>query len=403
MKVIHDGNPIPLTVSNCEPDLEDRGTIVTAITSDNTETIEIRLPFFDCDHTKVIRGSYYVEALQTPEPRSHRSKEIRVNSDGDGQKRIGQIFPIWEICNDESGFHENANEFVSAYALAGILSIINSENILNTTKEIFFGEIYNIEYFIDNEIVLLVFDKDSNAHISFERLRANNEQELVHNSIPSLAKKGLFELKAGTPVVTESTRASQEDYNAFYIEEHSKILPDEAFHFLTNFITHYDCASYDPIVKFFIQYQFFEILINYIFEELINEFKAKITEFDTNSSAVDSKNFIDKVNQKSSESSRISKLFDCFDNQCLETTSALREECIYFIRDIEPNGFFVKSDKKPEDMNAAELFYKVRNAIFHGFGMYSIDKEKITPICEKTFSLIYDIATNINKPNSFFE
>ncbi|MHA6179817.1 hypothetical protein [Pseudomonas mohnii] len=357
------------------------------------ELIFVETPKIVSDLTKVIASDTILKIYQSNHWQEGEFSNLRTKINGDSIS-IGYAFPITTLStlsSSISNIHET-DPAAAWYALAAIWELLRSSNYEKSLTQVSWGETYNLADFFRQDLVIAVYTPS----------RINDDREIAANIIEEFAAT-LAQHKIYSYSSTKSKEKKQNEN--FITSPHLNLAPCKDINnrpftdYVTNHLIIADSTECDPLVRFFLQYQFFELIMQRVFSEVISEFRLKIANENYTSDAWKTKELVSKLGEKTSENYRISKIFGFMLEKHRFETEEIINSCKLLLKKIE-----LQKAAEPKDYSETKTpYYKVRNLIFHGFASHSIEKEDINLICDSVEKITYKLCLSFESLSPYFE
>ncbi|MDH4651415.1 hypothetical protein [Pseudomonas sp. BN606] len=390
MKVLHETLEINLQPTSITLDEENNAWLIELSSGAPGEKLFITTPKIECNTELVLSHKYIHQVLISNYLQENNYCELKFKNETIN-KVIGFLFPISTLSSHESSLLDSSiPEPIRGHALAAATELLKGDLGQTDFKEVAWGESYPITYFYRYDLAISIYSRD---RISED---INEATKITSGLFASFADIKIYELKdnkqplrpklASEPFITSSR---------IHMQSCSAQIGNNSLNFLREHVAQTDAKASEPIVRFFLQYQFFELLMQEVFSRIIKSFLTEAAKPDYQADAWKTKTLVGKLNEKTGEKYRIGRLLGFLSQKFPDETKALNEECTDFLKNINAE----------EDPNESEpkTYYKVRNAIFHGFGANNIKNEEIESICDATSNIIYKLALHYEDISPFFE
>lgn len=414
MNVTHEGRATQL-LPRSYPIFSDSNFLLKLESNNNEEFIYLSIPGIYANVSKILATDYSLKIYKSNYWQEKTFSKLRIRQNLEW-KPVGYLFPLttlglrdslfWEDdslkekediqvkdkAEDQQGSERTADEITRGHALAAIIELLKSDDGQKEEIEISWGETYELSDFYDDSLVLAIY--------STKRINSNvvHAKSMIEQYSISIAEYKTFEFsdrllkKKGQG---ENFIADDVIDIKFQNDEKYKSIID----YLKSHLIPYESTECDPIIRFFLQYQFFELLMQEVFSGVIKEFLVKAAGAEYAIDAWKTKELVSKLNEKSSENYRISKIFSFMKDNFQVETDDLNKSCIRLLKNAGKIGTAVDLEQK-EPKNP---YYKVRNLIFHGFGSNNIDRNDINDICNCVAKIIFSLSLVFQDPTPYFE
>ncbi|MEH6783121.1 MAG: hypothetical protein V7688_04520 [Alcanivorax jadensis] len=387
MKILHESKDLTLSVE-IQNVRRDSGEVILPLSSDEGDNLEVSIFDLDCKIEKVIGFSYYAQAVTTPDYNAEGFSELKFRTQ-EGQIKIGYLFPLPTICNPDSDLYKSeTSEFTKGYALGGIIALLssNTEHLINQSA--IWGRQYKLSEIYQEDTSILVISPEK-AGVSIEKCN-----DFISNHFPMLAKHGAF-LDYKIRGKKHTPKSLKKPEETIYLEPKSPEIDELAFQYLKDVVMASESNPKTPLYHFFLQYQFMEILMNGAFKNIMSEFSEVSQKTDYISSPWKLKKLSQKLNEKCSEQSRLNKIFEAANTSCSESIEELKDKCKEFLQSSTDLERILENGEDLNSLSPSKLLYRVRNCVFHGFGLYKISEDELFEICQSFSQLIYELATRL--------
>ncbi|WP_455923052.1 hypothetical protein [Pseudomonas putida] len=384
MKVWHDDEEFELlpTGQVQEPE-ENESTSLLELKGADGEYIYIRIPTYSADTKLAWQCNYILDVCKSNDWQDGDFSRIKYKASGESsQKAVGYIFPLPTLSIGKT-ITETEKEVASGYALGAIFNLTKGTIGQKQRVTVSWGETYDLEEFYEDETIVVIYGSD--------RLSEHSEEakSLVREFKISLAEAKIFPHDIGTLKPRKNTDlfVKEED---IYVAGVPKELRDNCFKFLISHVLPADATDCDPIVRFFLQYQFFEILMHHVFTGVVQDFLKVVNTPMFASDAWKTKDLVGDLGRKSAESYRIKRIFDFLSASHRDLVADVERAC---------EAVLAKAGKKDSEKTG---YYLIRNLIFHGFGNGTIDRADIESVCDPVERIIHKLALNFKHSGDYF-
>ena len=276
--------------------------------------------------------------------------------------------------------------------MAAVWELLKSSELQKELPHIAWGETYILSDFFRDDLVIAIY--------SPERIDTRPEvtKQMISDFSITLADYKTYEYR------NIDIKEKQQDDNfvterSIYLSPCSDDSKKPIFDYVKNHIAVAESTNCDPIVRFFLQYQFFELLMQTVFSGVIDEFRYKISNDSYVNDAWKTKELVSKLSEKTSESYRISRIFGFMLQKLGPETANINESCKSLLKKLES-----QKNVDPKDYSESKIpYYKIRNLIFHGFASNSIEKNDISYICDAVAKAIYKLLLAFESLSPYFE
>lgn len=384
MQILHDDEVFDLYPIGVPRVVEGDSSVLLELSNGKDESVYLRVPNFAADFAKVTDYEYIASVCKSNYWQEGSYAEVRLKVQA-GQKPVGYIFPASTLYLDNSSLCSEGQEVGSAYAWAGVLELLKSTKGQEGLVPVSWGETYSLQDFYGDDLVVAVY--------GVERLgvpRANAE-ELIEEFLVSLAEINVFDFCVGE--LREKGEA--EPFNMVdkvYVRSLSPELKKVCFSFLKQHVLPAHAVKCDPIVRFFLQYQFFEILMHNVFANVVQDFLKVVSSGGYSSDAWKTRELVSALGKKSAEGYRIKRVFNFLKKDHAEEVLSVEQACTALLDKAGKNSTSSEKNK----------YYLVRNLVFHGFGNGVIARDDINSICEPVSKVIYKLALGFQDVSPYF-
>jgi hypothetical protein len=389
MQVLHDDELIDLSPVGLPRVVEGDSCVLLELWNgkekeEEQESIFLRVPNFAADFEKVRGYEYIASICKSNYWQEGDYAEVRLKV-SEAQKPVGFVFPASTLYLDTSNLCSEGQEVGSAYAWAGVLELLKSSRGQASLVSISWGETYSLQDFYGDDLVVAVY--------GVERLAVPREQadELVEEFLVSLAEINVFDFEVGE-LKEKNEKEPFNKIGKIYVRSIDPDLKKACFCFLKEHVLPANAIKCDPIVRFFLQYQFFEILMHNIFASVVKDFLKVVSSGGYASDAWKTRELVSDLGKKSAEGYRIKRVFNFLRKEHSEEVASVEQACSVLLD---------KVGKNPE-ASEKNKYYLVRNLVFHGFGNGVIARGDIDSICEPVAKVIYKLALGFQDVSPYF-
>jgi len=427
MKVLHEDTVVVLQ-PQWPPQIEDDGLVIELRSGNGLDSIYIRVPRIIADFDEVVRTEYRVDLFRSVYWQENTFSNVRTKVKGT-MKSIGYLFPLSTLISqqsilivshsDENGkadeneakdaavnnaeeqsnqdegtkFAKNVDDFVRGYAIAAILALLHNATNGLVEKPVSWGQTYSLTNFFSDDLVLAIYDP---ARIDRGNLIAANsaidQYSIVYTELKTYEwhsgkLKGRDpDLPFNNELIVHVSTCKNPKFNS--IIQYLKI----------NLIK-IESTDSDSLVRFFMQYQFFEMVMHEVFASVLADFLIKVQRYPYNENAWKTKSIVGKLNEKAGENFRIGRIFE-FMRQKYQTETEIIDGCC---KDLLSRIAAVNGGGTIEDVEELKLpYYKLRNAVFHGFATSGLSPNDLGPVCDAVGELIFKIAMDYEDAGLYF-
>lgn len=390
MKVEHDSHTFDL-LPNSLAISESGNSLFGLYNGSSDEFILIETPKIESNFNSVRSSDNIIKIYQSNHWQEGEFSNLRTKVDGE-MISIGYAFPITTLSADSISNIHQTDPAAAWYALAATWELLKSSDYERTPFQVSWGETYVLTDFFRQDLVIAIY---SPQRVNSDRSAA---EKIIDSFSITLAQHKIFSY---TGIKSKEKKQTE----GFITASHLNLSPCTDIEkrpftdYVTNHLITADSTDCDPLVRFFLQYQFFELLMQRIFSEVISEFRQKIASENYTSDAWKTKELVSKLGEKTSENYRISRIFGFMLEKFRFETEEIINNCKVLLKKIE-----IQKAADPKDYSDAKTpYYKVRNVIFHGFASHSIEKEDITQICDSVEKITYKLSLCFENLAPYFE
>jgi hypothetical protein len=385
MQVLHDDEIFGLYPVGVPAVLEDDpSAVLLELSSGKDESIFLRVPNFAADFARVTGYEYIASICKSNYWQEGGYAEVRLKVTG-AQKAVGYVFPASTLYLDDSDLCSEGQEIASAYAWAGVLELLKGSKGQKELVSVSWGETYSLQDFYGDDLVVTVY--------GVERLAVPREQaeELVDEFLVSLAEINVFDFDVGE-LREKKAVESFNNVERVYVRSLSPDLKKSCLSFLRHHVLPAHATKCDPIVRFFLQYQFFEILMHNVFAGVVQDFLRVVNTDGYTNDAWKTRELVSDLGKKSAEGYRIRRVFNFLRKDHAEEVAGVEQACADLLDKAGKNSASTEKNK----------YYLVRNLVFHGFGNGVLERADIESICEPVAKVIYKLALGFEDASPYF-
>lgn len=385
MKVLHDDVVVDLIpTGNLQVLEEDASVLLLELKGGEGECIFLRVPRYNAKIELILAYRYIVDLYKSNHWQDDDYSRIKYKSSAAQaqQKAVGYIFPIATLALGQSIIQSEV-ETVAAYALAAIIELARASEGQKSLIAVSWGESYGLADIYEDDLVVAIYSE--------ERLSCQQAEvkELVRGFCISLAKVKLFAQNIG-PLRAKKADEPFVNVQDVYVRSMPPELKGQCFDFLASHVLPAGATECDPIVRFFLQYQFFEIMMHHVFAGVIRDFLKVVSLPAYAEDAWKTKDLVGDLSKKSAESYRISRVFDYVSREHPELANDVEQACA---------DVLVRAGK---EVGGKSSYYLLRNLIFHGFGSGAVSRADIESVCEPVERVIHQVALGFEHMGEYF-
>lgn len=395
MIVLHGDERIDLFPAKISPlEIVDGSCRIRLMSSVGDDYIFISIPLLACNFDRVLGYEYLSAVYVSDSWQEGALTKIKFKPNNEVLD-VGYAFPISTLVSSESCLYKEAsNEFERGYALGGVLDLLAGSVGQLGQKEIAWGQCYGLLDFYRDDIVLAVFGRDK---IAGDVVAA---KEVVSNLFASFADVKAFNVE----LIGQDYFSSSESHSLINRDVLRAYMPSaciinkQAIQFLRTHVAKAELLKGSPVIRFFLQYQFFELLMQEIFSGVMTNFLAEVVRAEYSTEPWKVKDLVSRLNEKSGDAYRMGRIFGFLKEKYEVETGLIYECCEDLLRKLG------KFDRDLEMASGKEgrAYYRVRNIIFHGYGAHGIEDNDIANICDAVSDIIFKLALHFEDFSPYF-
>lgn len=385
MKVLHDNSVVVLAPTGKLQALEeDSSVFLVELKGGEGEYIFLRTPSYNAEIDKVLEYRYVVDLYKSNHWQDGDYSQIKYKEPvaQAQQKPVGYIFPVSTLGLGQAIILDERKN-AAAYALAAIIELAKGDRGQKPFIHVSWGESYSLTDIYEDDLVVAIYSEN---RLSGDPLTA---RALADEFRISLAGVKLFSQDI------ERIRAKKP--NEIFVKERdiyvSSMPPDlkgQCFDFIVSHVIPASATDCDPIVRFFLQYQFFEIMMHHVFTGVIQDFLKVVNSPVYSGDVWKTKDLVGDLGKKSAESYRIRRIFDYIHREYPSLAREVDQACA----DVLMSAGKTVSDKSS--------YYLLRNLVFHGFGSGAVSRADIEAVCEPVEQVIHKLALGFEHVGDYF-